>query len=165
MRIAILSDTHIPSRADDLPEWVVGEIERAEHVMHAGDFDSRPSYDRVRALASDLTAIRGNLDPRDLGPNSVETVDLGGVRFVLTHGTGPLEGYLDRVASTVDKHAADDGRTVGVSGHTHEVMDRNLDGYRVLNPGSATGATPAEIASMMTARVEGGEIEVELLEE
>lgn len=124
-----------------------------------------PAYDRVRALASDLTAITGNMDPRNLGPNSVETVELGGVRFVLTHGTGSLEGYRDRVASTVDQHAADDGRTVGVSGHTHEVMDRNLDGYRVLNPGSATGAAPADAASMMTARVEGCEIEVDLLEE
>lgn len=165
MRVALISDTHIPSRAAELPAWVVQEVEAADQVIHAGDFDSPEAYGRIRDLAAALSAVHGNMDPRTLGPDAVETVVLGGVQFVITHGTGPLAGYRERVASTVDDHAASDRPTVGVSGHTHEVIDRELRGYRVLNPGSATGAAPAETTSMMVARVEAGEIDVELLYE
>jgi len=165
MRVAVISDTHIPSRASELPEWVVEEVETADHVVHAGDFDSPDAYERVRELAPELTAVTGNMDPQNLGLGAVETVELGGVQFVVTHGTGPLEGYRNRVANTVAEHAAADLPTVGVSGHTHQVMDRELDGYRVLNPGSATGAAPSSTTSMMVVRVADGDLDVELREQ
>lgn len=164
MRVAIVSDTHVPSRASTIPEWVAEEVRAADHAVHAGDFDSPEAFERVGELAADLTAVAGNMDPRGLGLAAVETADLGGVRFVVTHGTGSPRGYEDRVGSTVAEHAAADRPTVGVSGHTHEVMDRDLAGHRVLNPGSATGAAPASRTTMMVADVSDGDVEVELLE-
>lgn len=164
MHLAIISDTHIPSRAPELPGWVVDEVKTADHVLHGGDFDSPEAYERIRDVAPDLTAVTGNMDPGGLGLDDLETVVLGGVQFVLTHGTGPLSGYRDRVAWTVAEQAAEDRPTVGISGHTHEVMDRELDDYRILNPGSATGAAPASTTSMMVAQVADGDLEVELLE-
>jgi putative phosphoesterase len=141
---------------------VVRELEDADHVVHAGDFDSPEAYERVRGLAPNLTACIGNLDP-DLGLPEVATADLEGVRFVVTHGSGPLEGYEERVGTAVADHA--DGPTLGVSGHTHQVMDEVLDGHRVLNPGSATGADPASMATMMVAEVADGEAAVTVHEE
>ena len=91
----------------------------------------------------------------------VATADLGGVRFVVTHGTGPDEGYR-RVAETVAERAAADRPTVGVSGHIHQVLNVRVDGYRLLNPGSATGAWPAQEASRMVAEVDGGDLDVEV---
>lgn len=164
MRVAIVSDTHVPSRAASAPEWVAEEVQSADHTVHAGDFDSREAFERIEEAAADLTAVAGNMDPRGLGLAAVETVDLGGVRFVVTHGTGSPRGYEDRVGNTVAEHAAADRPTVGVSGHTHEVMDRELAGHRVLNPGSATGAAPASRASMMVADVADGNVAAELLE-
>lgn len=62
-QIAIIADTHVPSRESALPEWVVDELERADHTIHAGDFASRQAYDRIVALANrNLTAVRGNTD-------------------------------------------------------------------------------------------------------
>ncbi|MFQ3319798.1 MAG: putative phosphoesterase, partial [Natronomonas sp.] len=136
MDIALVSDTHVKSRAAALPEWVKEAIRAADHVLHAGDFDSRPAYEEIAGLADELTAVTGNMD-RALELPLVATADLGGIRFVVTHGTGPDEGYEARVAETVAEHA--DGPTVGVSGHTHQVLDTRVDGYRLLNPGSATG--------------------------
>lgn len=162
MRVAILSDTHIPSRARALPEWVIAEIERADHTIHAGDFDAPDAFETISELTDSLTAVRGNMDGR-LDLPSVATVDLGGVRFVITHGTGSIEGYESRVAGIVAEHA--DGRTVGVCGHTHQLMDETVDGVRLLNPGSATGASPAAVATMLIAAVEDGEIEITVCEQ
>ncbi|UPM42291.1 metallophosphoesterase family protein [Halocatena salina] len=161
MRVAILSDTHIPSRARRLPDWVGEEIERADHTIHAGDFDSPDAFGSIEELTDSLTAVGGNMDRR-LDLPAVETVDLGGVRFVVTHGTGSIEEYETRVATTVTEHA--DGPTVGVCGHTHQLMDTTVEGVRLLNPGSATGASPASKPSMLVADVDDGAVKVTVQE-
>lgn len=157
MEIAIVSDTHVPSRIERIPDWVRERLRRADHVIHAGDFDSANALATVEDLASDLTAVSGNTDA-GLGLPTVETVTRSGVEFVVTHGTGSPVGYEDRVAATVREHAGP-GPTVGVAGHTHRVLDTTVGDLRLLNPGSATGAPPATRVSMLTATVVDGAID------
>lgn len=157
MQVAILSDTHIPSRAQRIPDAFRERIQTADHVVHAGDFDSRGALADQRDLAPEMTAVGGNMDPR-VGLPSVATVELGGVTFVVTHGTGSARGWHDRVAKTVRAEAEDP--RVGVAGHTHEVVDTDHRGVRLLNPGSATGAAPADRTTMLTVEVENGELDV-----
>ena len=162
MQIALISDTHIPTRASEISEPFAGRIRAADHVVHAGDFDSQEAVADVRAMAERLTAVSGNMD-RGLGLPGVQTIECDGVEFVLTHGTGPEHSYQKRVADTVRSHATGES-AVGVAGHTHEVLDTRHEGVRLLNPGSVTGASPADRATMMTATVEDGEIAVTLHE-
>ena len=162
MEVAVISDSHIPSRAQRSPDPFRDRVADADHVIHAGDFDSKGALADIRDLAPALTAVSGNMDPR-VGLPSVATVELGGVEFVVTHGTGSKHGYESRVANTVREHAETDG-AVGVAGHTHEVLDTVHDGVRLLNPGSATGASPASRATMMTVTVEAGEMRAEVHE-
>jgi len=157
MTIAILSDTHIPSRAHRIPEEFREHIRTADHVVHAGDFDSKGALADMRDLAPELTAVSGNMDPR-VGLPSVASVELDGVTIVVTHGTGSHHGWHDRVAGVVREEAA--APRVGVAGHTHEVVDTVHDGVRILNPGSATGAAPADRTTMMTAETADGELDV-----
>jgi len=161
MDVALISDTHIPSRASRIPDPFRRRIESADHVIHAGDFDSEGALSNIRALAPRLTAVSGNMDRR-FGLPDRATVELGGVTFVVTHGTGSKRGYEDRVATIVREEA--DSRAVGVAGHTHEVLDTTHGGVRLLNPGSATGAAPAERATMMVATVRDGDLDVSVLD-
>ncbi len=162
MEIAIVSDTHIPSRATRIPPAFRDRIRAADHVLHAGDFDSEGALADFRDLAPAHTAVAGNMDPR-IGLPGAAAVELGGVEFVLTHGTGPTRGYRDRVAATVREEAATQN-PVGVAGHTHEVLDAVVDGVRLLNPGSATGAAPASRTRMLTATVADGDLAVRVHE-
>lgn len=191
MDVAIISDTHIPSRAQRIPDEFRERIRDADHVIHAGDFDAESTIADLRELASDLIAVKGNMDPQ-VGLPSVASVELGGgrpnrerpgsggersesagVEFVATHGTGSAPGYEDRVANAARQHggrgAAKPPRNeavggadlpIGVAGHSHEVVDQVHNGVRLLNPGSATGASPATRPTMMTAEVEDGDIDV-----
>lgn len=161
-RIAVVSDMHVPSRAAAIPDPVRDRIERADHTIHAGDFDSRATYETVLDLTDgDLTAVRGNTDPA-LDLPLVATVAFDGVTFVVTHGTGDKRHYDERVAGIVrDNH---DG-AIGIAGHTHEVRDEVVDGVRLLNPGSATGAAPATKPTMMTVVTEDGEAAVTVHED
>jgi putative phosphoesterase len=162
MEVALIADTHIPSRAGEIPDPFAERIRAADHVVHAGDFDSEGAFANVRAMAGSLTAVSGNMD-RGLGLPDVRTVKRGGVEFVLTHGTGPKHDYRERVADTVRANASTDD-AVGVAGHTHEVLDTRQGGVRLLNPGSVTGASPATRATMMTATVEDGHLAVSVHE-
>jgi putative phosphoesterase len=156
--IAIIGDTHVPSRARAIPDWVEAQVEAADHVVHTGDFDSRRAYDRVRDLAAHLTAVRGNTDPNhDLGLPTVATLVAGGVEFVVTHGDG--RGSYDDLVLDRTRAGGGDG-AVGVAGHTHRPRDDVVDGVRLLNPGSATGANPRDVPTTIEATAEDGELDV-----
>ena len=162
MELALVADTHIPSRSLRIPAPFREHLRAADHVIHAGDFDSKGALVAVREIAPALTAVAGNMDSR-VGLPAVATVELGGVEFVVTHGTGSKHRYEQRVAHTVREHAETDD-PVGVAGHTHEVLDTVVDGVRLLNPGSATGAAPASRTTMLTATVTDGDVDAVLRE-
>ncbi len=157
MEVAIVSDTHVPSRADRLPDWVADRVREADHTIHAGDFDSPAAYETVADLAGEeFTAVAGNMDPRSLDLPTVATVEVSGTTFVVTHGTSATdEEYHRTVAEAVSDELTGPG--IAVAGHTHAVVDDDIEGIRFLNPGSATGADPANVATMMVVEIlEGG---------
>jgi putative phosphoesterase len=150
----------VPSRASEIPDFVEQEVEDADVVVHAGDFDSADAYDAVEELADgELVAVRGNMDPVNLGLPAVETLWVEDRQFVIVHGSGPLEGYEERVLQAV-REDRDSEDAIGVSGHTHDLADKAVEGVRLLNPGSATGASPADEATMLTVDVDGSDVEV-----
>lgn len=158
VEIVVLSDTHVPSRADGLPEWVRDRVRTADHVVHAGDFDSSAAYAEIEDLATGLTAVAGNTDPGALGLPDVATVEREGVRIAVTHGHRAAPGgYEDTLRRTALQEDAD----IAVGGHTHSTLDTEAGGVRLLNPGSATGASPARFASLVTVTATDGEFEVE----
>ncbi len=177
-RIAVISDTHIPERAESIPETFREAIADADHVIHAGDVENETTLEEIRALATGLTAVHGNADGPELGLPTVAEVAFRGVTFVVTHGThNPIvdavydstggsvltrEEWTRAIADTARgrTRAWDGDGVVGIGGHTHQVEDTQQGGVRVLNPGTATGASPAEDATMMTVTAADGAIDV-----
>ena len=178
MQVAILSDMHVPGQADALPDEFADLVADADHVVHAGDFGSLDAIETVRGLADDLTAVYGNADPVDAPLPAVDAAEVSDVTFVVHHGeVNPVEralyhaaegivkqrdDWLDAVADVANARAEDP--VVGVAGHSHEVEDEIHCDVRVLNPGSSTAAGPAEEATIMTATVVDGDIDVTLHE-
>lgn len=177
MTVALVSDTHIPERAEEIPETFRERIVAADHTIHAGDFETAEVLAEIRDLADEFTAVYGNADPADTDLPAVDSVRVDGVTFVITHGmTNHLEAavhthgnvlsredWLAAVADTARARSREwegDASVVGVGGHTHQVTDETYDGFRVLNPGTATGAAPAEEATMMTVEATDGDVDV-----
>lgn len=57
MHVAIISDTHIPAREDAIPEAFRDRIAAADHIIHAGDFETADILAEIRDFASDVTAV------------------------------------------------------------------------------------------------------------
>ena len=176
VELAILSDTHVPERAEGLQEPFRDRIAAADHVVHAGDFGSVEAFEAVRSAATELTAVYGNADPDDIDLPPVASVSVEGVSFVVSHGmvnfveraVGSTEGvvfgeddWFDAVVDVARARVDDDEPIVGVAGHSHEVVTETRGDVTVLNPGTATGVGGEDVpATMLTVEVADQSVDV-----
>jgi len=144
---AVLSDTH--GRAGhDLAGAAREAVERADAVVHAGDFTSEAALDAFYDASERLYAVHGNSDD----PGVLErlpderVVDLAGVRVAVTHtrragATGLALFGREREAALV------------VSGHTHRAAVTDAGDCVLLNPGSHADprGNPASHAELVPA--------------
>ena len=61
MLIGLISDTHIPDRARELPEKVIEAFENVELIIHAGDLTSPKVIEELENIAP-VMAVQGNMD-------------------------------------------------------------------------------------------------------
>ena len=155
MDLLILADTHLPRRARDLPSPVWAAADRADVVIHAGDWVSAESLDALQSRATRLIAVHGNNDGDELRRRlpEVARVELGGVRFAVIHETGAKTGRESRM------DAAFPDTDVLVFGHSHIPWDTTTaGGLRLLNPGSPTDRRREPHCTFMTASVDDGRL-------
>jgi putative phosphoesterase len=159
MRIAIISDTHIPRGDRRIPASCLDRCRAADAILHAGDLVDVPVLELLLALGPPLHAICGNVDTaaiRAVLPARVE-VELEGVRIGMMHAPGPATGRLSRL------RAAFPGCHAVVFGHTHMPEHGEQDGFQIFNPGSPTERRRAPLHTMGMATVADGAIAFELL--
>ena len=155
MRLLLITDTHLPNRAKDLPAAVWDEVDRADVVFHAGDWVDVALLDRLEARANQLVACWGNNDGAELRARLPERADvvLDGVRFTITHETGASAGRDARMSRLYPE------TDVLVFGHSHIPWDTTTaTGLRLLNPGSPTDRRRQPHCTYMTAEVTAGHL-------
>jgi putative phosphoesterase len=151
VRLLLLADTHVPRRARDLPAAVWAEVDRADAVVHAGDWVDDALLDALEARTR-LIGCYGNNDGPELRARlpEVHRVTLEGVRFAVVHETGSSAGRNERMAALypdVD---------VLVFGHSHIPWDATSGHLRLLNPGSPTDRRRQPVCTYLTCEVSGG---------
>ena len=160
MRLAILSDTHLPKGRRALPAACLERLAAADAILHAGDFIAASVYDELRALGPPLHAVHGNVDPPELRkrlPECLE-VDLDGVRVAMIHNSGAATGRMARMRTRFP-----DADLV-VFGHSHlPLLETGPDGRVLLNPGSPTERRRAPRHTMAQVDVVGGAVACELV--
>ncbi|MFA5255194.1 MAG: metallophosphoesterase family protein [Candidatus Omnitrophota bacterium] len=133
MRILVLSDTHIPVAARDLPREIYKAIEGVDMIFHAGDFIDAGVFERLRSL-KETKAVRGNMDSEELSSmlNTKETITIEKFKIGLIHGYGAPSEIMQTVRREFDRI------DVLVFGHSHAAMNLKKDGVLYFNPGSPT---------------------------
>lgn len=153
LRLLVISDTHVPKKARDLPEQVWAEVGAADVVVHAGDWVDAAVLDALEVRAPRLVAVYGNNDGPALRARlpEVAEAELEGVRLAVVHETGPSKGREARCARRFP------GADVLVFGHSHIPWDTlTPGGLRLLNPGSPTDRRREPVCTYLTARIADG---------
>ena len=155
MRLLLTSDTHLPTRARQLPAPLLDAMDEADVVFHAGDWIDTDTLDLFQQRSRRLVAVYGNNDGpalRDRLP-LVARVELETCRFAVVHETGPARGREQRCAAQFPD------TDVVVFGHSHIPWDTaGPSGIRLLNPGSPTDRRRQPFATYMTARLAEGRL-------
>ncbi|HHY47220.1 MAG TPA: D-amino-acid transaminase [Firmicutes bacterium] len=131
VKIGVLSDTHIPVRAKEIPREILEAFSGADLIIHAGDIVSFEVLEELARLAP-VEAVSGNMDPPEIREKlpSSKTIEVAGKTIAIMHGHGSPEETV-RTAET-----GFPGADCVVFGHTH----RPYTGYKgktlILNPGS-----------------------------
>jgi putative phosphoesterase len=155
-RLLLVADTHLPMRARDLPAQVWAQVERADVVVHAGDWVVPSLLDELERRARGLVGVFGNNDGDELRRRlpEVARATIGGVRFGVVHETGDAKGREARCDA--EYHDLD----VLVFGHSHIPWDTTTPGgLRLLNPGSPTDRRRQPHCTYMTVTAVDGRLE------
>src|SRR4051794_40999581 len=99
MRIAVISDTHMPRRNRPLPDACVERLEAADAIVHAGDLMELEVLHALQALGPPVHAVRGNVDSSELQARLPlqRVLDFEGVNVALVHDAGARAGRLERM--------------------------------------------------------------------
>ncbi|MFF1301385.1 metallophosphoesterase family protein [Streptomyces sp. NPDC058307] len=156
MRLLLMSDTHLPKRAKQLPAPLLAELPHADVVVHAGDWVDTATLDLLESRSARLVAVHGNNDGPELRARLPEVAyaELGGLRFAVVHETGAAQGREARCAARYPD------TDVLVFGHSHIPWDTTAPGgLRLLNPGSPTDRRRQPHCTYMTATVADGRLQ------
>ena len=151
MLLAVISDTHLPRGARELPEACVEHLRSADLVLHAGDLVTAEVLADLRALGRPVAAVHGNIDDHEVRRL------LPSARMVAVAGA--------RIAMVLQRRFPDADAVI--FGHSHIPLHERdpATGFQIFNPGSPTDRRRQPTHTMGLARIgEDGAVTFELVD-
>jgi putative phosphoesterase len=161
VRLAIISDTHLPRGRRRLPDACVERLRAADAIVHAGDLSTVAVLDELAALGPPVIGVHGNVDVAEVRERLPErrVFDADGTRIGLIHDAGPARGRLARMRAAFPDCAA------VVFGHSHIPLHEDDDaGFQIFNPGSPTDRRRQPRHTMGAAEASAGTVTFRILD-
>jgi uncharacterized protein len=132
--VGLISDTHVPKQAMQIPKRVFEIFEKADYIIHAGDLVELAVVDELEQIAPVL-AVHGNMDCLEVNDAfpTLNSLRIFQWKIGVIHNADVAFG-LAKSREIVQQN----GFNVLVSGHTHTANITWEEGVLYVNPGSAT---------------------------
>ena len=159
MRIAVVSDTHLPRRGRALPRRLLDECAAADLILHAGDLVAPEVLFELQAYGA-VEAVRGNCDGDDLASLPLErVVDAQGVRIGMVHDSGRSDGR-----GAAPRAALPGLRCRRLRPLARPASSRTRRGVLLVNPGSPTDPRGQPAPTMAVLEVADGRLAATLVD-
>ena len=123
----IISDTHNNIRAI---ERLLPIMNECDFVFHLGDHDTDLNC-FLRDIKAEVVSVKGNCD----GGGKEKVLTIEDVKCLLTHGDRfDVKNSLYKLGLK----AKEVGVNVVFFGHTHQSLEENFEGVKLINPGAMT---------------------------
>ena len=134
LRIGVISDTHIPTRANELPSAIFTHFKGVDFILHCGDIVEENVLLKLAGIAP-VYAVKGNMDSQDINEPDELVLQIND-KFILcmAHGTGSpfdIKQRLYKKFSSLKPYMI-------LHGHTHIPEINEFSGAVIFNPGSCT---------------------------
>ena len=141
MLFGIISDTHIPDRANNIPKSVYDIFKDVDTIIHCGDITSKKVLVDLdeNTPAHELIAVKGNMDKLDLPKNIFLTVENYNIGIIHGNQINPRGDLLK-----MKYYCLENNLDILISGHTHIPLIEKINipelekEILLLNPGSPT---------------------------
>lgn len=145
--LGLISDTHIPVRAREIPKEVFRVFENVDYIVHAGDLVELSVVDELEQIAPVLV-VYGNMDGPEIRGRltKINSVRIFDWKIGVTHNPGALFG-----AKKMRELARKNAFNALVYGHTHSSNIRWEGDLLLVNPGSPTNPAPPFITRRTVA--------------
>lgn len=136
IRIGVISDTHIPDKAGDIPRKVLDEFKDVDMIIHAGDLVDLNVLEKLENVCSDVKAVCGNMDYAEVRKKLPEKqlLYIGGYKIGLMHGYGAPDKLIDILTHIFKDESVD----LIIFGHSHVPINEKRGKILFFNPGSPT---------------------------
>ena len=158
MLIGLISDTHIPDRAKEIPQKVIDAFKDVDLILHAGDLTSMEVIEELEKIAP-VMAIQGNMDRvNGIDLPKARVIKAEDLRIGLVHGEVYPRADTQQLLYLARQLDAD----ILVSGHSHQPKIEQSEGLLLLNPGSPIVPRLAD-RTVMLLEINKKEVDVEII--
>jgi putative phosphoesterase len=135
MKIVAIADTHIPVRAEKLPQKFLENVSDADLFLHAGDLVDISILKDLESIAP-VKAVWGNMDSPETKKylKQKEIIDVQGIKIGLIHGWGNPDNLVELLKNEFKSDDVD----IIVFGHSHKPLNKKNGSVLFFNPGSLT---------------------------
>ena len=136
--VGLISDTHVPARAKEIPRRVFEVFGKVDFIIHAGDLVELSVIDSLEQLAPVL-AVYGNMDGPQIRSKlpKMNSLKVFAWKMGVMHDPGALSG-IGKMREVAKQNDFD----VLVYGHTHNSSIKWEGNVLFINPGSPTNPLP-----------------------
>lgn len=159
-KIGVISDTHIPERAEKIPEKIFDLFKDVDLILHAGDLCEMTVLKDLEKITK-VIAVHGNMDESTCGelPEAV-LIEIDNLKIGLTHSYGAPFGIWKRALEMFDE--IEDIDCI-IFGHSHRALNEVHDDILFFNPGSPTDRIFSPIRSAGILTIKDGKIKGEIV--
>jgi len=136
MKIGVIADTHIPERAEEIPQQILDAFKGVDMIIHAGDFVNLSVLDKLRTVCKNISAVWGNMDSYEIREKlpEKEIVKIGNFKVGIVHGYGPPNKLVELVTEIFKEEKID----LIIFGHSHSALNEKKGDILYFNPCSPT---------------------------
>ncbi|MCK5282966.1 MAG: metallophosphoesterase family protein [Nanoarchaeota archaeon] len=143
-KIGVISDLHIPVRANNIPEKVVELFRGTGLILNAGDSIDEKTLEELEKIAETIS-VQGNMDSDKLKKTLPEKliIKIGKFKIGLIHGRTEPKTIIDYVTGQFNEKL-----DCIIFGHSHHALNEIKDNILLFNPGSPTDTVFTDMNSI-----------------